>query len=75
MSNDVKLSYEEAVKRLETIVDTLEENKVPLDEAIKLFDEGLNLVQYCEKQLKSFEEKIDTVLKEHKMKEENNDEF
>ncbi|MBQ1506118.1 MAG: exodeoxyribonuclease VII small subunit [Erysipelotrichales bacterium] len=75
MSNDVKLSYEEAVKRLETIVDTLEENRVPLDEAIKLFDEGLNLVQYCEKQLKSFEEKIDTVLKEHKMKEENNDEF
>ena len=75
MSNDVKLSYEEAVKRLETIVDTLEENRVPLDEAIKLFDEGLNLVQYCEKQLKSFEEKIDTVLKEHKMKEEDNDEF
>ncbi|MBQ4011181.1 MAG: exodeoxyribonuclease VII small subunit [Erysipelotrichales bacterium] len=68
MSEEKKMRYEEALKRLEEIVDTLEENRVPLEEAIRLFDEGLGLVQYCEGQIEAFDEKLNAVLKEHKIK-------
>ncbi len=45
MSNEIK--YEEAVKRLEEIVDILEKNEVPLDEALSLFEEGTKLSKRC----------------------------
>lgn len=44
--------------RLEEIVDLLQENEQPLDETIKLFEEGLKLVRDCEGKLKEFETKV-----------------
>lgn len=59
-----KVSFEEAMNRLDSIVNTLERNEISIEEALKLFEEGLSLVKQCDTQLKSFEEKANTLLKE-----------
>ncbi len=57
--------FEEAMERLNAVVATLEKNEVPLDEAIKLFEEGLELVQFCDQKLKSFETKVEELMKDY----------
>lgn len=55
MSKNVKEkeghSFEEALKRLEEIVDTLEAGNSPLEESIKLYEEGMMLAKSCMTQL------------------------
>ena len=53
-----KEKFEDQMQRLELIVKTLEGNEVGLDEAIKLYEEGLLIVQKLSEQLKTFENKI-----------------
>ncbi len=59
MANDKKeLGFEDAVKRLEELVAALETGKAPLDESLKLFEEGVALVAICKKQLDEAEQKV-----------------
>ncbi|MBQ6450545.1 MAG: exodeoxyribonuclease VII small subunit [Solobacterium sp.] len=51
-------TFEQSMERLEEIVGILEDNEQSLDETIALFEEGLNLVKYCDDKLKQFELKI-----------------
>ena len=48
--------------KLEEIVDALEKNEIELEEAISLFEEGLQLVNQCDQQLKGFENKVQELL-------------
>lgn len=57
-----KLSFEEALSELETLVRHLEEGKCPLDEAIKTFERGINLKNHCNNQLKSARLKVEQIL-------------
>jgi len=50
-----KQSLESALKRLETIVTTLEEGEIPLDQALELYEEGLELSKVCTERLKETE--------------------
>ncbi len=59
-----ELTFEESMKRLETIVSTLEQNEESLDKTIDLFEEGLTLVKNCENKLKNFELRIEQIQKE-----------
>lgn len=52
------MTYEKAIKRLEEIVSQLENNDVPLEQSIALFQEGVTLSQYCDKKLKNIQEKV-----------------
>ena len=54
------MTYEEAVARLEVIVKTLEQGdgEVPLDECMKLYEEGVALVRRCHTELKEAEQKV-----------------
>ena len=54
-----ELTFEQAMDRLEEIVQELEKNEKPLDETVDLFEEGLNLVKTCNARLSSFETKIE----------------
>lgn len=54
-------SFEASMDRLQEIVSLLEENDIPLDEAINLFEEGLKLVKECDTKLKGFETKIEEI--------------
>ena len=51
-------NFEASMERLETIVRQLEQGKYPLEEALKLFQEGTALVQSCTKLLDSAEQEI-----------------
>lgn len=62
--NDI--TFEQAMSKIQDILSKLEKGEVPLMEATKLFEEGLQLLTFCEKQLSNFEEKVD-VLKSEKM--------
>ena len=53
-----KLSYEAAIKQLEDIVRALEEGNHPLEDALKLFEEGTKLAVFCNACLDNAEQKI-----------------
>ena len=55
------LSFEEALKRLETIVHRLESGEETLDEAIKLYGEGDVLRAQCEKRLSDAQARIEKI--------------
>ncbi len=53
-----KLSFEEALERLEKIVNQLESGEITLDKSIEAFEEGQKLVTFCLKQLEQAENKV-----------------
>jgi len=53
-----KMSFEEAMKELETVVGQLERGDVPLDASITLYERGAALKKRCEEELKRAEEKV-----------------
>ena len=56
-------SFESSLHRLEQIVKKLEAGDLALDEALKLFEEGITLSQQCQKQLEEAENKVEILLK------------
>ena len=56
-----KLTFEEAMKELEELVDSLDKGDVSLDEAIAAYDRGSQLKDYCEKKLQEAKMKVDTI--------------
>jgi exodeoxyribonuclease VII small subunit len=56
-----QLSFEDALKRLEEIVRTLEKGEAPLDQSIELYQEGDRLKQHCEARLKEAQARIEQV--------------
>lgn len=55
--------FEECLERLERIVDELEKGDVPLEQALALFEEGVQLSTSCKKQLEEAEGKVEILLK------------
>ncbi len=53
-----EMKFEEQMKKLQQIVDKMEQNDIDLDESIALYEEGLKLSKTLKKQLDKFEEKI-----------------
>lgn len=58
------LSFEEAMAQLEKIVTTLEEGEVPLEKAIKMYQEGMTLSNVCHQKLKTVEKEMDRIITE-----------
>ncbi len=53
-----KLSFEEAMTRLEESVRLLEAGNVPLDRSLELFEEGIALVKLCNGKLDAAEQRV-----------------
>jgi len=64
VTNDKKVSFEDAMTKLEQIVDKLEEGDVPLEEAIVFYKEGMELSKLCHDKLKSVEEQLTQIITE-----------
>ena len=60
-----KLSFKQSMNRIDEILDLLEKNEIELEEAVKLFEEGLKLVNECDNQLNSFKDKINNLMKDY----------
>ncbi len=54
--------FEQALARLEEIVDNLEEGELPLEEALKRFEEGIGLSRFCSKKLDEAQQKVEILL-------------
>ncbi len=57
-----EMTFEAAMQRLEQIVRAMERGDAPLEESLKLFQEGTDLVRLCSKQLEEAQLKIERVL-------------
>src|SRR5215831_13306576 len=57
--------FEDCLQRLEQIVDELEKGNVPLEQALKLFEEGLKLSSSCRKELEEAEGKVEILLRQN----------
>ncbi len=55
--------FEDSLKKLEEVVKRLEAGDLPLDESLKLFEEGIRLSRLCTKQLEEAERKVEVLLK------------
>lgn len=53
------LKFEQALTRLESIVKSLESGDLPLDEALRLFEEGIRLSAHCSRLLDVAEKRIE----------------
>ena len=53
-----KLSFEQSLERLEEIVRHLEKGDLPLNDSLKLFEEGTALLQSCGRMLDEAEQKV-----------------
>jgi len=58
------LKFADAVGRLETIVEQLEHEEVPLEESFKLFEEGVELAKFCSHQLSVAEKKFEKLTRD-----------
>ncbi|MEN5275990.1 exodeoxyribonuclease VII small subunit [Brucella sp. TWI432] len=55
------MSFEDALKQLEKIVDALERGDVPLEESIRIYERGEALKKHCDTLLKSAEDKVEKI--------------
>ena len=53
-----KMTYEQAMKRLEEIVEKLDDGSLPLEESIKLFEESTRLAAFCNDTLEKAKLKV-----------------
>ncbi|NCC67633.1 MAG: exodeoxyribonuclease VII small subunit [Clostridia bacterium] len=53
-----KLTFEQSMERLDSIVRQLEKGEAPLSESLKLFEEGTALIAQCTKLLDEAEQKV-----------------
>ena len=59
-----RLTFEQAMEKLETIVSAIEQGGVPLDEMISKFEEGAAIANYCQGKLASLKKKMEILVKD-----------
>ena len=63
MSDKKKINLEKSLSDLETLVEELESGDLPLEKAMKKFEEGIKLTRGCQIALKEAEQKVEILLK------------
>jgi exodeoxyribonuclease VII small subunit len=63
MTSKAKFNLEKSLADLETLVEELESGDLPLDKAMKKFEEGIKLTRGCQVALKDAEQKVEILLK------------
>lgn len=60
-----KKTFETALKRLELITSELEEGEPSLDKCLKKFDEGIELVKFCNTTLEEARQRVELLIKQN----------
>ena len=63
MTAKKSINLEKSLADLETLVEELESGDLPLDQAMKKFEEGIKLTRGCQAALKDAEQKVEILLK------------
>jgi exodeoxyribonuclease VII small subunit len=58
MEDMADLTFEQAFRQLEQVVQQLESEELPLEQSVALFERGMALAQFCEKKLDEAEQKV-----------------
>jgi exodeoxyribonuclease VII small subunit len=58
---EAELNFEDAMDRLEKIVEQMESGKLPLEDLIVRYEEGMKLVKICQERLANAEQKIEII--------------
>lgn len=61
-NNDIsKLNFEEAIKKLTGIVEKIEQGKIPLEDSIEEYEQGMALIKHCRGILEKAEKRIEKI--------------
>lgn len=63
MSGKKTVNLEKSLEHLESLIDELESGDLPLDTAMKKFEEGIKLTRSCQSALKDAEQRVEILLK------------
>lgn len=58
MKKNTPKSFEEALKRLESLTQSMQGNDMSLEDALAAYEEGSGLVRYCQEKLAEVEQKL-----------------
>jgi exodeoxyribonuclease VII small subunit len=64
VSNRNEASFEQALTQLEQIVQRLEKGELPLEDSLKLYEDGVHLSRLCHRKLEEAEGKIEMLVKD-----------
>jgi len=59
-------NFEEAIKELTKIVEKIEQGQIPLQDSLKEYEKGMNLIKHCRKILTTAEKRIEKISKDEK---------
>ena len=60
--SEKKIDFEKELKRLEEIVNKIQDESLPLDESVKLYEEGNKIIAILKEELAKAEEKIENIV-------------
>jgi len=63
MDRKGKKTFENALSQLESIVSRLEDGDLPLEESLRLFEEGIKLSRFCNQKLNEAQKKVEVLLR------------
>ncbi|MGH7120216.1 MAG: exodeoxyribonuclease VII small subunit [Acetobacteraceae bacterium] len=63
MSESKAPDFEQALAELEALVERLERGDLPLDEALKTFERGVELTRHCQDSLRAAQQRVEILLK------------
>jgi exodeoxyribonuclease VII small subunit len=63
-----KLGFEETIRLLTSIVEKIEQGKIPLQESIEQYEKGMGLIKHCRDILQKAEKKIELISQQDKEK-------
>ena len=58
-----EISFEESLKRLENLVNKMESGDATLEQSLVWFEEGMDLIKFCQVQLNNAEQKVQELVK------------
>jgi exodeoxyribonuclease VII small subunit len=61
-TKDKALAFEQALAELEAVVERLEHGELPLEDALRQFERGIELARSCEASLRQAEQKVEILL-------------
>ena len=60
--NEKEINIELSLQRLESIVSNMESGETSLEKSLSLFEEGMELVNQCQSQLKKAEQRVENLI-------------
>ena len=58
-----KLSFEDSIKQLKEIVESIEQGEIPLQDSLEQYEQGMSLIQHCRGILQQAEKRIEKISK------------